>query len=257
MQSHEYQDMFSSEDHLWWYAGLRLLLRDQLKSIASPKAEARLLDAGSGTGKNLAFVHSEGFPHTYGLDLSRLGLDFCRQRGLCGYVHQGNITHLPFEDASFDFVYCMDVLYMLNDQVRPMAVAELIRVLKPGGRLLAHNAALEGLRSLHDDVVMTQKRFTIREHDALFESPQLRKLKSSYRVSLLFPMVAGAKLLKRLAVKLLPRLPIQASDQGVPAAPLNAALSAVMRLENALNRYLRFPFGSSVYYIGEKKPDVF
>ncbi len=252
MHSHEYQDMFSSEDELWWYRGLRLLLGDVLAGLNGAPAQLRVLDAGSGTGKNLEFIRAQGFDNAYGIELSPLGLGFSLERGLAGQLQRGNIAHLPFPDESFDFVCCMDVLYMLDETSRPLAVKEFIRVLKPGGRLLVHNAALEGLRSPHDEVVMTQKRFTQRDHDALFHDPRLQKLKSSYRVTLLFPFVAGVKLVKRLAHQVFPRMNMQATDQGVPAMPINAVLSAVMYLENALNRILRFPFGSSVYYLGEK-----
>ena len=45
-----------------------------------------------------------------------------------------DVTALPFADASFDAIFCLHMLYHVTDQER--AIAELHRVLKPGGRLV-------------------------------------------------------------------------------------------------------------------------
>jgi len=67
-----------------------------------------------------------------GLDLSRGMLQPARERGL--KVVQGSLTEVPLPAASFDLVYSMKVLA----HVRPIerAVAELARLVRPGGHLL-------------------------------------------------------------------------------------------------------------------------
>ena len=47
---------------------------------------------------------------------------------------QGDIENLPFNDEKFDLVYCVGVLMRTNDTDR--GVAELLRVLKPGGQAI-------------------------------------------------------------------------------------------------------------------------
>jgi ubiquinone/menaquinone biosynthesis C-methylase UbiE len=48
---------------------------------------------------------------------------------------QGDVGALPFEDNSFDFVLCMNGLHVFPDKER--AYAEILRTLRPGGKLLA------------------------------------------------------------------------------------------------------------------------
>lgn len=54
-------------------------------------------------------------------------------------VRQGNAMKLPFEDNSFDVVINEAMLTMLNRTAKEKAVAEYLRVLKPGGVLLTHD----------------------------------------------------------------------------------------------------------------------
>ena len=48
---------------------------------------------------------------------------------------QGDVGELPFEDNSFDFVLCKNGLHVFPDKER--AYAEILRTLRPGGKLLA------------------------------------------------------------------------------------------------------------------------
>ena len=51
-------------------------------------------------------------------------------------VETGDITRLPFTDASFDAVISMSVIHNIHPQdMRDQALRELVRVLKPGGRI--------------------------------------------------------------------------------------------------------------------------
>jgi len=60
---------------------------------------------------------------------------------------QADITALPFADQSFDVVIAMHMLYHVPDQEK--AVAEMHRVLKPGGTLAVTNNGADNLRQLY------------------------------------------------------------------------------------------------------------
>jgi SAM-dependent methyltransferase len=62
-------------------------------------------------------------------------------------VREGSLTALPYADASFDQVLCLDVLEHLTFPEQPVAVAELFRVLKPGGGALISVPNLAHLQS--------------------------------------------------------------------------------------------------------------
>jgi len=111
MYRSEYTKMYHSENKLWWYTGLRDLLRYYIGKYAP--ISPRILDAGCGTGKNMEYLISLGYLDIEGFDYSADAIDFCRQRSL-DKVEQYSITDIPYPDQSFDVVYSMDVLGCLN-----------------------------------------------------------------------------------------------------------------------------------------------
>ena len=88
----------------------------------------RLLDLGCGTGARTASFHDVGWEVT-GIELSEDMLRRARERGLD--VVQGRAEALPFEDSSFDAVVSLWTHTDVDDF--PAAVAEVARVLRPGG----------------------------------------------------------------------------------------------------------------------------
>ena len=62
-------------------------------------------------------------------------------------VRAGSLTALPYADASFDRALCLDVLEHLTFEEQPRALAELHRVLTPGGELLVSVPNLAHLQS--------------------------------------------------------------------------------------------------------------
>ena len=71
-----------------------------------------------------------------GFDLTRIGPEFARSHG--HRVAQASISHIPFKSGTFDLVTSFDVFQTLPDDVERMGIAEMLRVVKPGGWLLLH-----------------------------------------------------------------------------------------------------------------------
>lgn len=95
---------------------------------------SRVLDAGCGASIFPVYLAKMGHQVT-GVDLSvPQGLNEFHQVHV-NYVPAA-ITSLPFEDNSFDSVFCISVIEHLGHQGVPAALRELRRVLRPGGRLL-------------------------------------------------------------------------------------------------------------------------
>ena len=90
-------------------------------------ASGRVLEIGAGTGLNLRH-----YPD--GIDLVLTEPEAPMARRIDGPVLPASAEALPFEDASFDTVVSTLVLCTVADPAR--AIAELRRVLRPGGRLL-------------------------------------------------------------------------------------------------------------------------
>jgi len=100
------------------------------------RATGRVLEVAVGTGRNLG-LYPPGV-HLTGVDLSPAMLALARRRaadlGLDADLREGDAQALPFPDGSFDSVVCTLSLCAIPDDAR--AMAEMARVLRPGGRLL-------------------------------------------------------------------------------------------------------------------------
>lgn len=97
--------------------------------------ETRVLDAGCGEGVLV---------DEYAQRLAIVGLDvsYASDR-----VTRGSLTALPYGTGEFDRALCLDVLEHLSFDEQPRALAELFRVLKPGGLLLVSVPNLAHLQS--------------------------------------------------------------------------------------------------------------
>lgn len=90
----------------------------------------RLLDIGCGTGHQMMEMRERGF-EVAGIDGSDEMLDRARANNPGAPVEQADVEALPFPDASFDYILCIEVLRYLPDSRG--AIREMARVLKPGG----------------------------------------------------------------------------------------------------------------------------
>jgi ubiquinone/menaquinone biosynthesis C-methylase UbiE len=116
-----------------------------IMSLAGDVTGRRVLDVGCGSGPIAAKLRDQGATVT-GLDSSAGMLELARRRlGPDTDLHLADLAGpLPFPDSTFDDVIAALVLHYLEDWTRPLA--ELRRVLKPGGRLIAavdHPFAIE------------------------------------------------------------------------------------------------------------------
>ncbi|MEU6074104.1 class I SAM-dependent methyltransferase [Micromonospora sp. NPDC047074] len=109
--------------------------RPAILRLAGNVSGRRILDAGCGSGPLSAALRAKGAVVT-GFDVSAAMVDLARQRlGEDADLHVADLSApLPFADAEFDDVVASLVLHYLEDWSGPLA--ELRRVLKPGGRLL-------------------------------------------------------------------------------------------------------------------------
>jgi len=100
------------------------------------RATGRVLEVAIGTGRNLEFYPSD--VSITGIELSPAMLALAEQRaaelGREIELHQGNAQVLPFDEASFDTVVCTLSLCTIPNHAK--AIAEMARVLRPGGKLL-------------------------------------------------------------------------------------------------------------------------
>lgn len=96
-----------------------------------------VLDVGCGTGTHLdAYVETGAVCH--GIDASPAMLDQARGRlGDRAELRFGDATALPYDGGSFDLVFTSFFLHELDPATRAAALREMVRVVRPDGRILA------------------------------------------------------------------------------------------------------------------------
>jgi SAM-dependent methyltransferase len=106
-----------------------------VRRLTRKYGSAPFLDAGCGTGLNLRHLP----PGSTGIDINPRNVAIVERR-LPGYkVVLGDIEALPFDDGSFATVVCTEVLEHVPDP--PKAIAEIRRVLRPGGVFIGSTPA--------------------------------------------------------------------------------------------------------------------
>jgi SAM-dependent methyltransferase len=113
-----------------------------LRGLASELGAERILEAGCGTGHWLESLRSiqpepsgpgRESPHLCGLDLSAGMVDQARRRRAALHLVRGRAGRLPFRNAHFDLVYCVNAVHHFDE---PLSfVREAWRLLRPGGAL--------------------------------------------------------------------------------------------------------------------------
>jgi SAM-dependent methyltransferase len=206
------------------------------------------LDAGCGTGGAMTFLSA--FGNVTGCDIAPVGLDFCRRRAL-RRLGLASVTSLPFRDGIFDLVTSFDVLYHRAVQDHHAALAELWRVLRPGGCLLLRLPAYDWLRRHHDQVTHTGRRFSAADvrRDLVGAGFVVEKLTYANAFSL------PAAICESVMERHLP--PKRESVLGHSPAWQNRLFSRLLFLEARWLRAHSLPFGLSVVGAGRKPgPEV-
>ncbi len=124
--------------------GLRAGRRLRRKSIdaAQIKPGERILDVGCGTGDLtlLAKERAGATGQVYGIDAAPEMIDVARSKAARAKAEVDFRVSchrtLPFPAESFDVVLSSLMMHHLPDDLKPQALAEIRRVIKPGGRLL-------------------------------------------------------------------------------------------------------------------------
>ncbi len=231
------------DDHHWWYRGRRRIIRSELDRLPLP-VRADILDAGCGSGRTLEELVDYGT--VSGIELSEDAAEMARGRGL-GEVVVGRLEELPFPTDSFDLITCLDVIEHTPED-RP-ALAELLRVSRPGGFMLVTAPAYQSLWSLHDEANHHFRRYSRRSLRAAVVDAGWGLCRISSFNSLLLAPAAVV----RLAQRRRGATDGYSNDLEVGPAWLNAALEQPLRAEAGwLARGGRLPAGLSLIAVLRK-----
>ncbi len=118
----EFWDKYADENEARYNEEFAKYTRDLATSLRCTS----VLEIGCGTGIDLRL-----FPDTFqihGIDLNDNALDIAKEKFSIANFKKGDITDLPFEDSSIDFVFTHQLLNYLDDDTLEKGVAEMYRV---------------------------------------------------------------------------------------------------------------------------------
>ena len=189
MELAEYALMDAAEDRMWWYRALHRRLLDHWRMFmaacwtraAAPAACCASAGAAAGPAGDRCGMGRHGVPP--------------RRRQVRRADHPWQRQCVAVRRGGFDAAVAADLL--CHRAVDPaMALAELRRVLRPGGRLIVNMPAYAWLLSVHDRLVHNVRRCTARQLAAMLREAGFVRVRARYWNCLLLPlMVVQRKLL--------------------------------------------------------------
>jgi SAM-dependent methyltransferase len=202
------------EDRHWWYRERRKLLARQIRRLGSA---GRALDIGAAGGGNTWVLAAYGWK-AIAADLSPAAVELAHERGLTAV--RADARSLPFPSATFDLVLALDVLEHIQDD--HLVVAEIARILRPGGAAFITVPCDMSLWSEHDVALGHVRRYTRRSLGDLAEKCGLTiEQMRSWNV-LLRPLVAWR------------RRRCTGSDLQALSGPVNFGLGVIVAAERYL-----------------------
>jgi ubiquinone/menaquinone biosynthesis C-methylase UbiE len=233
----EYRRMAEVEDTHWWYRSTRALLRQLLDPVLPPGG--RFADVGAGTGATGAWLAERG--DLVAVDFEAAALALHRERHPAVPVAAADVRSLPFADRSFDALLCVTVLCHRSIPSPRVAVAELARVVRPGGIVCLWEPGVRRLRRAHDRVTHTARRFSRHDLADLLTANGLVLERSTGAYAFLVPPAAAKAVVERADTS---------SDLDRNPGGLGGALGAAAALEQRVLRHVDLPAGLSVVAVG-------
>lgn len=228
--------MAATEATHWWFVGRRAVIDALLDGIELP-ASGAILEAGCGTGGNLATLSRRGRITAFEPHIDALA--FARTRHPDVDIRQGALPgELPYEDGSFDLVAALDVLEHVEDDAE--SAYALVSMVRPGGWLLVTVPAHQALWGSHDRRLHHRRRYGRHDLLRLFAGSDVELVRITPFNIALSPIAIAYRVAERAF-----GLDLGNQERLLPG-PINAALGAAFRSESMLVRHgIPIPFGLS------------
>lgn len=230
-----YERMDEQEAAHWWFAARREMIRTTIARLIELPVQADILEAGCGTGGNLAMLMELGALDAFEFDAQARAI--AAQKAKIDVPFGALPDDIPFAPKRYDLIGLFDVLEHIEDD--HATLARLGERLKDEGRLLVTVPALPWLWSKHDERHHHFRRYTKRSLSRTAAEAGLVAERCFYFNSFLLPVAVGMRAVKAV-------LRSDSPDDTMPSTGLNRALYAVFASERHLVGRIGLPIGLSV-----------
>ncbi|MET0360128.1 MAG: class I SAM-dependent methyltransferase [Sphingobium sp.] len=238
MDRSAYASLNAQEGGHWWFVARRAILDGLIARRIAPRKGARILEAGCGTGGNLAMLAAYGTVDALEYDGEARAL--AAARGI-GRIEPGMLPgRIGFGQDRYDMIALLDVLEHVEEDRESLRA--LGKRLAPGGRILLTVPAVPWLWSDHDVIHHHKRRYTRESLTAVALGAGLKVESVGYFNSLLFPLAAAVRGVQRLLGR-------KGGHDEDPSPMVNALFTRIFGWERHMLGRVRFPIGLSLYAI--------
>jgi SAM-dependent methyltransferase len=251
------------DDH-FWYRGRHRYVLHALQSILAGtgslgRGELRSIDLGGGCGGWVKYLHrhaSSTFSEIALADSSLRALRIARA-GITGDVacYQADLMNLGWEER-WEVAFLLDVIEHLPDAVE--ALRQVNRALGPSGLLFVTVPALRCFWSYNDELASHRRRYSKQDLIGLAAQSGFTLLRAQYFLFFASPLLYLARRFPP-DFKSMTAHEIRAHvarTHRTPPAPINGLLDGVMIAEEAIGRYITYPWGTSLLAVLRKGDQV-
>lgn len=243
MNKDYYKEYYYLEREHWWFKARSKIIETHATQLIEGIANPKILNVGVATGATSDMLKKLG--EVTSLEYDKDCCQFLREQ-LNFDVIQGSVTELPFPDKIFDLVCAFDVIEHIEDD--SLALQEMVRVCKPGGRIMVTVPAFMSLWSEHDEINHHFRRYTTSTLKQLFEQSDKGKINYiSYFNSILFLPIYLARKISNVFTSKNNEKKLKSDFSKFNTGILNNLLYNVFLTENSLLKKRKsFPAGVSI-----------
>ncbi len=242
----------AGSDHVMDRASRGRALEQLRRYLKAPVDTATILEVGCSTGYMLKTIQ-EGLPGSFliGADYVLQPLKHLALQKLNVPLLQFDLTKCPLADNCVDAVVLLNVLEHIDDD--NAAIAQIARILKPGGIAVIEVPAGPNLFDVYDKQLMHFRRYSMK---ALRQSIENKDLKVIERSHLGFSLYPAFYMTKKRNQKYL-TAPVEEQrkivQESIRASKSNFALKLLMGVELLAGRWISYPFGIRCVITAQKR----
>lgn len=245
MQRTAFDEMLKTQNLHWWFRGKRAILGKIIEEKVFSGSPLEILEVGCGTGSNLPMLARFGNVAALELDDYARG-SIAPERNVFvakGYLPEGMEA---VRGRVFDLICLFDVLEHIEQDEKALGV--LSGYMSSESKLLLTVPAYQWMFGIHDRVLGHHRRYTRSRIGALCSRQGYEILYSSYMNSLLFPLMAGLRLIERLRSG-----SGHSAGTGIPPFGFNALLYKIFSMEALWIPKHSMLFGGSVIVLCQRR----
>lgn len=253
MHPQTYRMLAEREETYWWHQARRAMSLGLLRRHGLA-AGCRWLDLGCGPGGNLRLLDALRPELVVGVDLYPDALASAHQKAPRASLVRADISRrLPFADAAFDVATTFNVLYHAWIASEADVLAEIKRLLRPGGLMLVTEPAFSILAREMDTAAMARRRYRSGEFAALCRAAGFEVVLATYFTSFGFPLLLGMKALRSLRAGWSHEPSGPSADMRPLSPTLNGVMHGLATIEaRAIEAGIPMPFGTTLVCLARR-----